>query len=80
MQGGIAILNAGSGGIDGNSRAAGPVVDETSWSRAVRAGLDPEKALKEFDRYRISSELDDVNVTRETGNNVGICNYFSAAQ
>jgi glycerate 2-kinase len=70
MQGGIAILSAGSDGIDGNSRAAGAVVDETSWRRAVRAGLDPEKALKEFDSYRVFSGLDDVIVTGETGNNI----------
>src|SRR6185437_4289316 len=45
----IALLSAGSDGIDGNSAAAGAVADPTTIARAHAAGIDPEAALAAFD-------------------------------
>jgi glycerate 2-kinase len=49
---GISFLAAGTDNEDGNSGAAGAVVDGQTWARAVAAGLDPEQALVAFDSAR----------------------------
>jgi glycerate 2-kinase len=46
---GVAFLAAGTDDRDGNSAAAGAVVDGQTWPRAVAAGLEPEQALLGFD-------------------------------
>jgi len=66
----IAVLSAGTDGIDGNSPAAGAVVDGTSVARAGQAGLDVEGALKGFDSFPLLEKLGDAIVTGPTGNNV----------
>lgn len=43
----IEILVAGSDGIDGNSAAAGALVDGQTVARIIAAGLDPARALRE---------------------------------
>ena len=63
----IAILSAGSDGIDGNSPAAGAVVDEPL------AGADrqtAERALAQFDSFSFLSRAGRTIVTGPTGNNV----------
>ncbi len=45
----VAILVAGSDGVDGVSDAAGAVVDPATWSRIRAAGLDPQAHLAAFD-------------------------------
>jgi hydroxypyruvate reductase len=67
---GVAVLTAGTDGVDGNSPAAGGVVDGTTVERARRAGLSVEDALERFDAYPLLAELGDVIVTGPTGNNV----------
>lgn len=42
---GIRALVAGTDGVDGNSSAAGAVVDSSTWQRILRAGIDPARAL-----------------------------------
>lgn len=66
----IAVLSCGTDGIDGNSPAAGAVVDGTTRERAQAAGLDPGRALAEFDSYSMFRALGDAIETGPTGNNV----------
>jgi hydroxypyruvate reductase len=66
----ITILSAGTDGIDGNSPAAGAVVDGTTVARAKEAGLDPVVALSAFDAFPLFDVLGDAIMTGPTGNNV----------
>nr|WP_255550824.1 MOFRL family protein [Granulicella sp. dw_53] len=66
----MVVLSAGSDGLDGNSPAAGGVVDGTTVSRAAAAGFPVERALAEFDSYGLLSLLGDAVVTGPTGNNL----------
>ncbi len=66
----IAILSAGTDGIDGNSPAAGAVVDGTTMQRALELGLRPVDALTRFDAYPLFDKLGDAIMTGPTGNNV----------
>jgi hydroxypyruvate reductase len=66
----IAVLSAGTDGIDGNSPAAGAMADGSSLERARAAGLGPEQALRHFDAYPLFIMLGDAIVTRATGTNV----------
>lgn len=66
----IAVMSAGTDGIDGNSPAAGAVVDGTTAARAAAVGTDVGQALARFDAYPLLAELGDAIVTGPTGNNV----------
>jgi glycerate 2-kinase len=66
----VVVLSAGSDGIDGNSPAAGAVVDGTTVARAAAAGVPVEKPLAEFDSYGLVSLLGDAVMTGPTGNNL----------
>lgn len=66
----ITVLSAGTDGIDGNSPAAGGVVDGTTVARADALGVDVKTALKEFDAFRVLNALGDAIVTGPTGNNI----------
>ena len=66
----ITVLSAGTDGIDGNSRAAGAVVDGTSFARAKGCGLDPQAAMSGFDTFPLLESIGDAIVTGPTGNNV----------
>jgi glycerate 2-kinase len=66
----IAVLSAGSDGIDGNSPSAGAVADGTTIGRALAQGLDPVGALTHFDSFPVFEALDDAIITGPTGNNV----------
>jgi len=63
-------LCAGTDGIDGNSPAAGAIVDHTTIARARAIGLDPEDFLKRSDAYSFFVALGDVVATGPTGTNV----------
>jgi glycerate-2-kinase len=67
---GIALLAAGSDGIDGASRAAGAFADGTTIKRAGKAGLDPRAALARHDTEAFFDALGDLLVTGPTGTNV----------
>jgi glycerate-2-kinase len=47
--GGVSVLVAASDGIDGNSEAAGAVVDGYTWDSVIAAGIDPVRALARCD-------------------------------
>ena len=63
-------LCAGTDGIDGNSPAAGAIVDSTTIERARRIGLDPAGFLNRSDSYSFFVALGDVITTGPTGTNV----------
>ena len=66
----ITVLSAGTDGIDGNSPAAGAVVDGSTVERANQRGLDVAAALAGFDAYPLLDAIGDAIVTGPTGNNV----------
>jgi glycerate 2-kinase len=66
----ITVFSAGTDGVDGNSGAAGAVVDGTTVERARGRGLDVRVALDKFDAYPLFSALGDAIETGPTGNNL----------
>lgn len=66
----IAVLSAGTDGIDGNSAAAGAVADGQTLERARTAGLDPEQYFRRSDAFTFFERLKDAIVTGPTGNNL----------
>lgn len=66
----VAILSAGTDGIDGNSSAAGAVADGETLARAIAAGLDVRAAFQRSDAYTFFQRLDDALITGPTGNNL----------
>ena len=66
----LAVLSAGTDGIDGNSPAAGAVADGETLARARAAGLDPGEGFRRSDAFTFFSELEDAIVTGPTGNNL----------
>ncbi len=66
----IAVLSAGTDGIDGSSPAAGAVADGESFSRAQTLGLDPADYFRRSDSYTFFNKLGDVIETGPTGNNL----------
>jgi glycerate 2-kinase len=66
----IAVLSAGTDGVDGNSPAAGAAADGETLARALAVGLDPGEFLRRSDAHGFFSRLDDVIVTGPTGNNL----------
>ncbi len=66
----IAVLSAGTDGIDGNTPAAGAVADGTTVERARLAGLDVADHLRGFNSYPLFEKLGDAIQTGPTGNNV----------
>jgi len=63
-------LCAGTDGIDGNSPAAGAIVDHTTIQRARAIGLDAEDFIKRSDAYSFFVALGDAIATGPTGTNV----------
>ena len=66
----IAVLSAGTDGIDGNSPAAGAVANGQTLDLARKFGLDPADAFRRSDAHTFFSRFDDVIVTGPTGNNL----------
>jgi len=66
----IAVLSAGTDGMDGNSPAAGAVADGGTLQRARAMGLDPAEFFRQSDAFTFFSKLDDAIVTGPTGNNL----------
>ncbi|MGA7568883.1 MAG: MOFRL family protein, partial [Terriglobales bacterium] len=72
----ITVLSAGTDGIDGNSPAAGAVVDGSTLQRAAAAYSDTSpaeavrRALATFNAYPLFDTLGDAILTGPTGNNL----------
>jgi hydroxypyruvate reductase len=66
----VAVLSAGTDGIDGNSPAAGAVADGETLARARAVGLDPPDAFRRSDAHTFFARLEDAILTGPTGNNL----------
>ncbi len=66
----ITVLSAGTDGIDGNSDAAGAIVDGSTMERISQRGLSAENALRTFDAFPLFQSLGDAIMTGPTGNNL----------
>lgn len=66
----IAVLSAGTDGVDGNSPAAGAVADGETFERGQAAGLDSGHMFRESDSHSYFARLGDTIVTGPTGNNL----------
>ncbi len=66
----ITVLSCGTDGIDGNSSAAGAVVDGSTVSRAASRGFNVQQNLAKFDAFPLFDALGDVVLTGPTGNNL----------
>jgi glycerate 2-kinase len=66
----IAVLSAGTDGVDGSSPAAGAVADGETLARAQSQGLDPADYFRRSDSYSFFHALGGVFETGPTGNNL----------
>lgn len=66
----IAVLSAGTDGIDGSSPAAGAVADGETLARAQSKGLDPADYFRRSDSYHFFQALGDTIEIGPTGNNL----------
>ncbi len=66
----IVILSAGLDGIEGNSPAAGAIVDNKTLARGRTLRLDASAFLNQNDSYHYFEPLTDVIITGPTGTNV----------
>lgn len=68
--GDAAMVSVDTDGIDGNTNAAGAVVDSETFERAKKKGINHEEFLEDNDSNSFFRRLDDVVITGETGSNV----------
>lgn len=66
----VAVLSAGTDGIDGPTDAAGAFVDGRTLPRAAALGLDADRALADNDSHPYFDRLGDLLRTGPTGTNV----------
>ena len=64
------VLSAGTDGVDGNSPAAGAVVDGSTIERIRQRRVDARQAMEHFDVYPLFRQLGDAVETGPTGNNL----------
>jgi hydroxypyruvate reductase len=76
----LAVLSAGSDGIDGDSPAAGAIADTTTIARARSYHFDPEETLARFDTCTLFTALGDSIVIGPTGNNLRDLRVLLAAR
>jgi glycerate 2-kinase len=56
--GGIGLIAAGTDGRDGNTDAAGAIIDAGTWNRIAETGRDPDAALREHESYAALAATD----------------------
>jgi hydroxypyruvate reductase len=66
----VTVLSAGTDGVDGNSPAAGAIVDGTTVVRAGKSGFYAEECLATFNSFPLFQAVGDAIVTGPTGNNL----------
>ncbi len=74
----IAVLSAGTDGVDGSSPAAGAVADGQTLPQAQALGLDPLDYFHRSDSYNFFRALGDNIETGPTGNNLRDLRIFLA--
>jgi len=67
---GIVVASVGTDGIDGNSEAAGGIIDSNSLNRALECGLEPRRLLANNDSATFFEAISDSILTGPTGTNV----------
>ena len=67
---GIAVLSAGTDGIDGNSPGAGAVADGETAARAAAMAMSTAEFFERSDAFTFFERLGDAVVTGPTGNNL----------
>lgn len=67
----ISLLAAGTDGTDGPTEDAGAIVDAGTIERAELAGVDVERAIRDFDSGTALEAAEDLVHTGPTGTNVG---------
>jgi glycerate-2-kinase len=67
---GITLLSAGTDGTDGQTDAAGAIVDGETVIKARAIGLNPEEYLYNNDSYNFFKKIDGLFITGPTGTNV----------
>lgn len=67
---GLLFLSAGTDGIDGNSHAAGAMVDHQSYERVLELGLNMDDYLNRSDSNGLFEQTGDLIITGPTGTNV----------
>ena len=71
---GVAVATLGTDGVDGNSPAAGALIDGQSSSHAIQLGLPAREFMTRNDSYTFFRRLGDSIITGPTGTNVSdIC-------
>jgi glycerate 2-kinase len=66
----VAVLSAGTDGIDGSSPAAGAIADGESSARAHALGMSPGEYFRRSDSYTFFKNLNDAIEIGPTGNNL----------
>lgn len=61
----------GTDGVDGPTDAAGAIVDGSSTTRMIAAGVDPERCLVDNDSNRALAASGDLVITGPSGTNIG---------
>jgi len=76
----IALLSGASDGVDGNSDAAGAVVDGSSWQVWEAGGLTPAVSLERFDSNSLLASTGNTIQTGPTGNNLRDVRIFLSTE
>lgn len=66
----ITLLSAGTDGTDGPTDAAGAIIDQTTYSKAVQEGIQPEQFLNNNDAYHFFEKQGGLIKTGPTHTNV----------
>lgn len=67
----IYVACIGTDGIDGNSPAAGAIIDNSAYREALEKSLDPREYLERNDSYTFFKKINRAIETGPTGTNVG---------
>jgi len=64
------FCSVGTDGTDGPTDAAGAWIDQNSWKKAQKSGLDARRFLEANDSYHLFRKMDQLLITGPTGTNV----------
>ncbi len=67
---GVSLFTFATDGEDGNSPAAGAIVDLKTYTKAMQKGIDIRYHQTKFDSYTFFNLMDDALITGSTGTNM----------